>query len=370
MTSGLVVLVGTDFALAAVGLFVLLTGRHQSVRGIRLSTAILMCFGALAVHFIGYTVFAGLLVAESGPPSPSDRLFSLLLSLATGAPAAVIFAMILLHSVSSSATSALFETTTRRAPDSRMARAREMVRQGDTAGAVEEYQAIEQEYPDDPEPILAAAGVLETVQRFDEAADLYRLFMRKFAKDDAMWVRGAKRLEALFREEFGDIGAAGHLAREIARREARRRGGGAPATAASMDVARRMLARGDLDAAVETFLAVFRAQPKAPRPLFEAEGALEQAGRKQEAAEMLRQVLRRFRHDDTVWCEAAYRLAGILEHDAGEEAAAEHLLREIAKRRPDSGVLRLAHNRLTQLRQQGWDSGNGRTHERDDVTPK
>lgn len=111
----------------------------------------------------------------------------------------------------------------------------------------------------------------------------------------------------------------------------------------------RTLARSnDVSGAVREYQRYYTEAPKDPRPLFAAAALLESRGEFTRARKILREVMEHFRTNDTVWGEAAYRLAGIENGAMSDRASANALWREICRRTPNSEVGGLASERLAE----------------------
>jgi tetratricopeptide (TPR) repeat protein len=352
MNAGLIILIGTDVVLAVVGIMLVRSRWADSERGIPFSVALLLCFGAFALHMLAYVVFAGFMVhEEGGTPDAFGKLTAILICVATGLVPAVIFGAVFLKSAASAFTTSLFGTQHGLSPEA-MAKARAMVSKGDIDGALGEYRRLAEEYPDVAEPLLAAGGVLEVAKRYEEAAALYKEVVQGYGHDDDAWTRAARRLVKLYQGPLDNPANANRLTHEMNTRQGRAKPdkGNVPtprmAPAVAMDAARRKAERGDVDGAVDTYSQQFVEKPKSARPMFEAATTLEREQRYEDAAEMLKKISREFRDDDTVWCEAAYRLANLTDNNLGDKEMAVWLLRQIVKRRPGTDVARMATSRL------------------------
>ena len=354
MTIGLVILIGADLALAIAGFAIFRSRWMDSEEGIPLPYALVICLCALGIHIAGYGVFCLLVALEEGSiPDALGRFSYMLIGLATGLVPGAVFALILIKSTASSMTNSLFGTTQGFMLEA-LQKARALVLKGDIDGAVQAYRQVAEAHPGEAEPLLAAGGVLETVGRRDEAADLYREVKGAFKPGSDAWVRANRRLSMLGRgANEADLPSqaaarpnpqAGPLSgQRLESRLARRPAG--------MDAARRMARAGEADAAIEAYRAQFARSPRIPRPLFEAASLLEREGRYDEAAEVLKSVLQQFRQNDAAWCEAAYRLANLHENHLGSPEMRDYLLREILKRGLSGPLAALARERLRETGQ-------------------
>ena len=109
--------------------------------------------------------------------------------------------------------------------------------------------------------------------------------------------------------------------------------------------------RGDIDGAVRMCHEYFREKPDTPRALFEAHKYLMKEDRHEEAADVLREIIRAFQQDDETWARATFDLSAMYENYFDDRPTADYMLREIEKRTPNSEVGRLAHGRLVRA----WD---------------
>jgi tetratricopeptide (TPR) repeat protein len=100
--------------------------------------------------------------------------------------------------------------------------------------------------------------------------------------------------------------------------------------------------QGDISSALEQYWSYFDANPKSPQPLFEAASMLTRENRHREAANTLRETIRLFKDDDTIWGQASFRLAEILRNHLKDKDGATIVLREIARRCPQSNEGRRA----------------------------
>ncbi len=351
MKTGLVILVAVDVILSIIGVLVLRSRRIESYKGLPAWMSFVLCVFAGIAHFTAYGVLLGLMYAEAGTLDRS----AFLLQIPSGIVPAMIYAAILTTSFSSSAVALLYGESPGPSPES-FDEARRLVCEGKIDAAIREYRRIAEEYPTSPEPLLAAAGVMEAGRRYREAAALLRQVMRGFEKDDDAWSRAAARLAPLMKDHLGMPEEAKTLARTVTDRNRR---------SARPDVRRRARPPLDMEGAsrgnrdpleqnragseVEACRRRFREDPKNPRPLFAAALALEREGRPLEAAGALRDVVRHFHENDEIWSDAAYRLAQLLEQKLDDAAAARTLLSQITGRCPHTKAGEIAAERQRDL---------------------
>lgn len=118
--------------------------------------------------------------------------------------------------------------------------------------------------------------------------------------------------------------------------------------------AKSLGARGQVDAAVAAYREYYNADPKNPRPLFLAYRLLYMKERREEAAGLLREIMKTFTKDQETWARAATELANYYQNDQRDPARARHILHEIMKKAPKTEHGRLAGGRLTGA----WSSTN------------
>ena len=110
--------------------------------------------------------------------------------------------------------------------------------------------------------------------------------------------------------------------------------------------ARSLASQNDIDGAVKQFLHYFDQDASNPAPLFAASDLLQQYGRFEEAAGMLRTVLRCFPENDAAWARGAFELAGLFRNHLGEPQTARYLYHQVVRRQPLSELGKLAHGHL------------------------
>ena len=112
--------------------------------------------------------------------------------------------------------------------------------------------------------------------------------------------------------------------------------------------ARTLARKNDIAGAVREYRRYYAKAPKDPRPLLAAAALLESRGEFTRARNILREAMADFQSNDTVWGEAAYRLACIEHGPMSDRASANALWREISKRTPNSEVGTQASERLAE----------------------
>jgi hypothetical protein len=110
--------------------------------------------------------------------------------------------------------------------------------------------------------------------------------------------------------------------------------------------ARHRAANADITGAVREYRRYYAEAPKNPAPLFAAAGLLEQYARYPEAGSLYRDIMRDFEKKNTVWCEAAYRLAVLCEQRLQKEKEAGRLYRQIMARGRNTKTARLVASRV------------------------
>lgn len=111
--------------------------------------------------------------------------------------------------------------------------------------------------------------------------------------------------------------------------------------------ARTLGARGQVDAAVAAYREYYNADPKNAKPLFLAYRLLYMKQRREEAVEILREIMKTFAKDPQIWARAATELANYYQNDQKDAGRARHILHEIMKKAPKTEHGRLAGGRLT-----------------------
>ncbi|HEO72279.1 MAG TPA: hypothetical protein ENN80_13545 [Candidatus Hydrogenedentes bacterium] len=89
--------------------------------------------------------------------------------------------------------------------------------EGDVDGALREYVRYYDRQPDDPEPLFAAAEMLEGAAAYGKAATLYSQIMDRFDGDTA-WARAARGLVAVREHHLHDPAGAEEIRAQIAAR--------------------------------------------------------------------------------------------------------------------------------------------------------
>jgi hypothetical protein len=98
--------------------------------------------------------------------------------------------------------------------------------------------------------------------------------------------------------------------------------------------ARALRLDGDIDGALEEYMAYFDNNPSVPRPLFSAAGMLEQEKQFEKAAEVFRRITIYFAEDDVVWTRAAFRLLFLHDHHLDDPKGAAFIRNQIEQRVP------------------------------------
>ncbi len=103
-----------------------------------------------------------------------------------------------------------------------------------------------------------------------------------------------------------------------------------------------------VDRAVGELRIVFNREPERAKPLIAAANLLWREGRHDEAVVAFREVMWRFPHDEAAWGPAACQLAQLLMEHYADTEGARHLLREVVKRMPGTGLSRRTRLQLAQ----------------------
>lgn len=111
--------------------------------------------------------------------------------------------------------------------------------------------------------------------------------------------------------------------------------------------AKTLGARGQIDAAVAAYREYYNADPKNPKPLFQAYRLLYTKNRREESVEILREIMKTFSKDPQIWARAATELANYYQNDERDSGRARHILHDIMKKAPTTEHGRLAGGRLT-----------------------
>jgi len=82
--------------------------------------------------------------------------------------------------------------------------------------------------------------------------------------------------------------------------------------------------------------------------MIEAANMLCDRDRHEEAADLLRELLRHVRTKDLLWAQVVFRLAELLRENLGDAESAHYLYGRIVRRAPRSNWGRLSHARLSQ----------------------
>ena len=98
--------------------------------------------------------------------------------------------------------------------------------------------------------------------------------------------------------------------------------------------ARKLRMEGDIEGALREYLRYYERTPNSAHPLFSAAGMLEQAKEYEKAAKLFRQIMERFKPDDSAWAKAGLRLAQVVEEHLDDAETAERLRKEVERRSP------------------------------------
>ena len=333
------------------------SARAQSIQGFPLLWTLAICMAAFVVHATTFILAAAYM---------EDRQVALVLSIITGLPPAMALSAMVLESSSRNVAKMIYGGDADSVDRPDMSAAAKCLKAGDIEGAMEAYQNILREYPEFPDPLFAMQSLLVQQARFQEASEICREIIRRFQSDDIIWTRACGLLSELMREHLGDsTGAAaidkavrdrnpatehGFLKGETAPVAAPNRGRKSKAqTVHSMEQARRLVKRGEVDAAVDLYQQCQREWPSDPKPSMEAATALELDGQYQRALDELQRTARAFSGDSGVWCELALRMAGVYSNHLGRPDAALDVLAEIKNRAPSQKLEQLAAERIASL---------------------
>lgn len=121
--------------------------------------------------------------------------------------------------------------------------------------------------------------------------------------------------------------------------------------------AKALYLKGDTEGALRMCKDYYGEEPSTPRALFEAERILTKEHRPEEAADILRIILRSFKDHEAFWVRAAFRMADIQGNDFDDRKAANFMLSEIEKRVPNTDDGILARRRQAQV----WDAKGGQS---------
>ncbi len=113
--------------------------------------------------------------------------------------------------------------------------------------------------------------------------------------------------------------------------------------------AKALYFRGDTEGALRLCKNEYRDDASTPRALFEADRILTKEERHEEAADMLRIILRNFKDNDTYWVRAAFRMADMQENHFDDRKAANFMLGEIEKRVPNTNDGIMARRRQNEV---------------------
>ncbi|HUW60153.1 MAG TPA: tetratricopeptide repeat protein [Candidatus Bathyarchaeia archaeon] len=110
--------------------------------------------------------------------------------------------------------------------------------------------------------------------------------------------------------------------------------------------ARALVYQDDIDGAIKEYRRRFQETPDDPEGLFQAAKLLQEEKRFAEAADTLREILKRFKDQNEVWVRAAFYLGELYEGPLDDKRTTAYLFREIVKRAPKSMYGSMAQARL------------------------
>ncbi len=355
---GAIGLIAADGAIYFAARLATSSAKAQSIQGFPLLWALALCLAAFVVHA---TTFMWAAVYMD------DRQVALVLSILTGLAPAVALSAMLIESSSRNVTKMIYGGDADSVDRPDMSAAAKCLKAGDIEGAMGAYQEILREYPEFPDPLFAMQSLRVQQSRFQEASEICREIIRRFQSDDVIWTRACGLLSELLREQLDDdVGATaidkavrdrnpatehGFLKGEAAAVAAPKHGRKSKAqTVHGMEQARRLVKRGEVDAAVDLYQQCQRERPSDPKPSLEAATALELDGQYQRAVDELQRAARAFSGDSGIWCELALRMAGVYSNHLGRPDAALDVLAEIKNRAPSQKLEQLAAERIAALK--------------------
>lgn len=104
-------------------------------------------------------------------------------------------------------------------------KAQALAKSGDIAGAKQAFLNYFRENPAVPDPLFAAAHMLEMKNRPTDAERMYKALMQSFEKDDAVWGRAAWQLGALYEHQLKRPEETREMCRKIMHRMPRSEAG-------------------------------------------------------------------------------------------------------------------------------------------------
>ena len=110
--------------------------------------------------------------------------------------------------------------------------------------------------------------------------------------------------------------------------------------------ARTLLIEGDLEGAAAVYRDYFDESPDDPKPLFEMGRVFEGQERHEAAADLYREIMKRFQGHATQWSKAAYFLADLLEGPLADPQTAIYLFEEILRKAPKTTYAQFSRKRL------------------------
>lgn len=103
--------------------------------------------------------------------------------------------------------------------DSDLSMARTLRARNQVNAAAQQYRRYYAQDPRNAKPLLEAAAMFESVQRYREAAAYLREAVAAFAHDDAVWMEASLRLANLHEHALADTVTTKSLLREMVRRQ-------------------------------------------------------------------------------------------------------------------------------------------------------
>ena len=354
MLAALAVLTITDGAIALVGVALARARRFGDAPPLTLVVGAM--FLAFLAHASGYVACqAALAFFEVAPPDTSTRMVLFVSSLIAGVGPAIVFGYLLVKSLANSIGNKM--SMMEREPDSvstdAFFRVRAMTSHRNFEGALTECRRLADEHPKSALPLIEMALVYERADCAKEAAETLRTVLQRFAANDDMRNRATFHLAHLLSTKLNDPAGAAELLERL--QPNRRTTAPQPLPrgrfplSVHLSEARLYAKRGDTDAAVAAYRAVYRTMPEEPKPAFEAASLLERESRFDDAANVLREVLRTGRKGGEAWSMAALRLARLLEGRFDAPESAEIVLRDVMANATRAEHTLFARDRLNDI---------------------
>jgi tetratricopeptide (TPR) repeat protein len=349
MVLGYTVLFVTDILLTLVGWWLLRSPRFGDSPPV--SVTVLSTLGAMAAHILAYSSCQAIMAYSNGVASNAtgERMGMFLVNMASGIVPAVIFGYLLVISTANTLSTQMAMMDKKPEPISTDAfkRARGFAAQSQFTAAIEECRRLAKRFPASPLPLIEIAMIQQRANRPEDAADTLRTVLRDFPLATEARHRAALLLADLMEYSFNDPETAAYL-RNGMKKETPPPGESAKSVPQwiEMERARNLAEKGDIDRAVSGFREIFKRNPKAPRPLFEAATILEKVGRPDDSAGVLRALAHASPEGSEAWAEAMYRLARLLQLYFDDPDARLHALREILRKAPGSKAASMAQQAL------------------------